>query len=122
MLHGHRPTQPPTPIPSRPPTLVHFTKAHYITDLHQVLSQKKGPTIGTENQQRLHQAWPSFSKSLNSTMCFSNREATRKVRQRRAAPHLRLCNPSHTGLSACLLLSHGLSSPKYLYTLLLYVV
>src|SRR4029434_5589932 len=38
------------------------------------------------------------------------------------APHLRLCNPSHTGLSTCLLLSHCLSSLKYLKTLLLYVV
>ena len=64
--HGHRPTQPPTPIPSRPPTPVHFTKAHYVTDLHQVLSKKKGPTIGTENQQRLHQAWPSFSVFLKN--------------------------------------------------------
>src|SRR4029434_1124818 len=38
--HGHRPTQPPNLISSRPPTAVHFTKAHYVTDLHQVL---KGP-------------------------------------------------------------------------------
>src|SRR4029434_7659034 len=45
MLHGHRPTQPPTPIPSRPPTPVHFTKAHYVTDLHQVLSKKKGQLL-----------------------------------------------------------------------------
>src|SRR4029434_285318 len=59
---------------------------------------------------------------MTLTMSCSNREATREVRQRRAAPHLRLCNPSHTGLSACLLLSHCLSSLKYLYTLLLYVV
>src|SRR4029434_7457661 len=66
MMHGHRPTQPPTPIPSRPPTPVHFTKAHYVTDLHQVLSTKKGPNIGTENQQRLHQAWPSFSVFLKN--------------------------------------------------------
>src|SRR4029434_9050563 len=49
MLHGHRPTQPPTQIPtqpptlipSRPPTLVHFTKAHDVT----VLSKKKGTLL-----------------------------------------------------------------------------
>src|SRR4029434_6193350 len=58
MLHGHIPTQPPIPIPSRLPTPVHFTLRHRSPS---GIKQKKGPTIGTENQ-----AWPSFSVFLKN--------------------------------------------------------
>src|SRR4029434_10332291 len=71
MLHGHRPTHPPQYPPDHP---LQSTSPKHITSqisgikqkAKKVLSKKKGPTIGTENQYRLHQAWPSFYMFLKN--------------------------------------------------------
>src|SRR4029434_1507248 len=48
----------------------HSSPLHQSTLRHRspsgIKQKKKGPTIGTENQQRLHQAWPSFSMFLKN--------------------------------------------------------
>src|SRR4029434_931887 len=47
----------------------HSSPLHQSTLRHRSpsgIKQTKGPTIGTENQQRLHQAWPSFSVFLKN--------------------------------------------------------
>src|SRR4029434_9695864 len=58
----------PTTHPNTLPT-THSSPLHQSTLRHTSpsgIKPKKGPTIGTENQQGLHQAWPSFSVFLKN--------------------------------------------------------
>src|SRR4029434_10863617 len=60
------PTTPPNNLPTTHSSPLHQSTLHRSHRSTSGITPKKGPTIGTENQQRLHQAWPSFSVFLNN--------------------------------------------------------